>query len=76
MEKIPKILNSFDKNPGFGNPLAELLPTELQASKDAVAAFILFVLERQKAWSNKRRRRKKLTSNQVLSTKWFTNMYR
>lgn len=76
MAKIPKILKSFDKNPGFGDLLTELLPTEHQKSRDAIAAFILFVLERQKAWSNKRRRRKKLTSNQVLSNKWFTNMYR
>ena len=76
MEKMPKILKSFDKQPGFGDPLAKLLPTEHHQSKDAIAAFILFVSERQKAWSNKRRRRKKLTSNQVLATKWFTNMYR
>ena len=76
MGKIPQILKTFDKDPGFGAPLADLLPTELVQSKDAVAAFLMFVLERQKTWSNKRKGRKILTSNQTIATNWFTNMYR
>ena len=75
-DSIPRILKTFDKKPGFGDPLAELLPDEHLQSKDAVAAFLMFVLERQKTWWNKRKGRKIPTSNKVIATKWFTNMYR
>ena len=76
MTKVPKILQSFDKDTGFGSDLKDLLPLEHKPSADAVAAFLLFVLERQKTWGNKRKNRKILTKNKVLATKWFTNMYR
>ena len=75
-DEIPQILKTFDKNPGFGDSLTELLPAEHVQSKDAVAAFLMFVLERQKTWWNKTNGQKIPTSNQVIATKWFTNMYR
>ena len=53
-----------------------LLPNHLD-SADAVAAFLLFVHERQKIWKRKYTgKRQTLTKNNVLSTQWFTNMYR
>ena len=76
MAKIPHILESFNQKPGFGNNLTHLLPAEHSSSSDAVAAFLCFILERQKIWSNKRKRRKVWSSNSVMTTKWFTNMYR
>ena len=76
MAQVPIILQSFGKSPGFGNSLKDLLPREHEPSADAVAAFLLFILERQKTWGNKRKNRKTLTTNRVLATKWFTNMYR
>ena len=41
-----------------------------------MAAFLLFVLERQKIWVNKSQGMTPLTENLVLGGKWFTNMYR
>ena len=41
-----------------------------------MAAFLLFVLERQKIWVNKTRGVAPLTENLVLRGKWFTNVYR
>ena len=58
MEKIPAILKSFNKNPGFGDQLSELLPSDQVESSDAVASFLLFVCERQSIWSNKRKKNK------------------
>ena len=58
MGKIPAILKSFNKNPGFGDQLSELLPSDQVESSDAVAAFLLFVCERQTIWSNKRKKNK------------------
>ena len=45
-------------------------------SCDTVAAFVLFICERQKIWVNRNRNRPNLTQNKVLANKWFTNMYR
>ena len=42
------------KEPGFGDRLSGLLPSEQIQSSDAVAAFLMFIFERQKIWSNKR----------------------
>jgi hypothetical protein len=41
-----------------------------------VASFLCFVLERQEIWLNKRNHREVLTTNHVLASKWFTNIYR
>ena len=76
MNEIPTILESFGKSAGFGSNLRKLLPANRKESADAVAAFLLFVLERQKIWVNKSRGVAPLTENLVLGTKWFTNMYR
>merc|ERR1719471_531007 len=45
---VPTILKSFGKSSGFGVSLKKLLPEENVESSDALAAFLLFVLERQK----------------------------
>ena len=74
--EIPRILESFGKKAGFGSNLMPLLPEDRKESSDAVAAFLIFVLERQKIWVNKSRGVAPLTENLVLGGKWFTNMYR
>jgi hypothetical protein len=58
MGKIPAILKSFNKNSGFGDKLSELLPSDQTESSDAVAAFLLFVCERQTIWLNRRKKNK------------------
>ena len=76
IKKIPVILESFGREKGFGEPLEALLPQH-EDSADAVAAFLLFVFERQKVWKRKYSgKRQTLTKNNVLATQWFTNMYR
>ena len=75
-KKVQVILESFGSHNGVGDKLHELLPNHLD-SADAVAAFLLFVHERQKIWKRKYTgKRQTLTKNNVLSTQWFTNMYR
>ena len=74
--EIPRILESFGKSAGFGSNLRPLLPEDRKESSVAVAAFLIFVLERQKIWVNKSRGVSPLTENLVLGGKWFTNMYR
>ena len=76
LKEVSIILESFKKPSGFGSCLKELLPEENKESSDAVAAFLLFVLERQKIWVNKKAGVEPLTGNLVLGSKWFTNMYR
>ena len=76
INQVPTILESFGKTAGFGCNLNQLLPPERKESSDAVAAFLLFVLERQKIWLNKSRGVTPLTENLVMGGKWFTNMYR
>ena len=76
MIQAGRVLKSLNQKPGFGDCLVDMLPEEHSGSSDAVASFLYFVLERQKIWSNKRKRREVLTTNHVLATKWFTNMYR
>ena len=73
---VPTILKSFGKSSGFGVSLKKLLPEGNEESSDALAAFLLFVLERQKVWVNKKRGTEPFTKNQVIAKKWFTNMYR
>ena len=76
MDQVGHVLKSLNQEPGFGSCLVNMLPKEHSASSDAVASFLCFVFERQKIWSNKRKRREVLTTNHVLASKWFTNMYR
>ena len=76
INQVPTILESFGKTAGFGCNLKQLLPPDRKESSDAVAAFLLFVLERQKIWLNKSRGVTPLTENLVMGGKWFTNMYR
>ena len=52
--------------------LLELLPVEHAESADNVAAFLAFVVERQKTWQNERNGRN--VENQIIST--VTNVYR
>ena len=75
-KEIATVLETFDKKPGFGDPLKKLLPSHLRDTSDSVSCFILFVLERQKVWVKKYKGKKNLTSNEILEGKWFTNMYR
>ena len=76
MNEILTILESFGKKAGFGSALRPLLPAKKKETADGVAAFLLFVLERQKIWINKSRGETPLRENLVLGMKWFTNMYR
>ena len=76
MNQVGHVLKSLNQEPGIGDCLVNMLPEEHSGSSDAVASFLHFVLERQKIWSNKRKRREVLTTNHVLASKWFTNMYR
>ena len=75
MKNVPVILESFNSREGVGASLYPLLPQQKE-SCDAVAAFLMFVLERQRVWKKKQKGRQQLTQNKVLSTQWFTNMYR
>ena len=59
-------------NAGFGQGLLELLPDEHAESADDVAAFLMFVMERQKTWQNERNGLP--IKNQIIST--VTNVYR
>ena len=76
MNQVGHVLKSFNQEPGFGNCLINMLPEEHSGSSDAVASFLCFVLERQEIWLNKRKHGEVLTTNHVLASKWFTNMYR
>ena len=76
MDQVGHVLKSLNQKPGFGDCLVNMLPKEHSGSSDAVASFLCFVCERQEIWSNKRKHREVLTTNHVLSSKWFTNMYR
>ena len=67
-------MESLGKGARFGSNLRHLLQAHM--NEDAVAAFLLFVLERQKIWVNKSRGVAPLTENLVMRGKWFTNMYR
>ena len=70
------VLESFNHTSGSGDVLKELLPDHLKSRSDAVAAFIFFINERQKIFTNKRKGRRTLTNNPVLANQWFTNIYR
>ena len=73
--KLAKVLASLGQQPGVGRPLARLLQGQ-GGSQDVAAAFLCFVYERQRAYTNKYRRKEPATANEVIATKWFTNMYR
>ena len=75
MSQVGLVLASFDQKPGFGNCLSSMLG-EHAASSDAVAAFLCFIVERQKIWLNKKKGMEVLTTNHIFSSKWFTNIYR
>ena len=74
-KKIPIVLESLNSKMGVGKCLHPLLP-EHKDSCDAVAAFLLFVHERQTIWKKKQEGRQDLTENKILSTKLFCNVYR
>ena len=48
----------------------------VQHCSDEVACLLLFINERQNIWYMKYHERAHLTDNEVMSTQWFTNMYR
>eukprot|EP00092_Neocalanus_flemingeri_P084672 GFUD01106408.1.p1 GENE.GFUD01106408.1~~GFUD01106408.1.p1 ORF type:complete len:668 (-),score=190.18 GFUD01106408.1:9-1907(-) len=75
MKKVPTILKSLRSSPGCGKSLSNLLPGH-NVSWDAVAAFLRFIHERQSIWLKKNRGIMPMTKNKVMSSKWFTNMYR
>ena len=70
-----KILNSFQKEIGFGDPLIKILPTKDKKKSDMVAAFLVFLHERHTMWCKKRRGRTDLTSNPILKNHRFTNIF-
>jgi len=72
---ISELLQSLGGYVGMGEALNHLLPG-CPESSDSIAAFLLFVNERQQIWKRKQRGEKILTENKVMSEKWFTNMYR
>lgn len=74
--EVTKVLKSFNASPGFGENLKKLLPKEFKHCSDEVACLLLFIIERQNIWFSKYHNRKELTNNEVMSTQWFTNMYR
>jgi len=71
-----KLLKSFNKETGFGNNLINLLPANDRERTDDIASFLCFVFERQSIWAKRRKGEKTWTSNTILATKFFTNMYR
>ena len=71
-----KILNSFQKEIGFGDPLIKILPTKDKKNSDMVAAFLVFLYERHTIWCKKRRGITDLTSNPILKNHRFTNIFR
>jgi len=75
-DSIEVVLDSFGAKPGFGDKLKRLLPPEFRDNSDAVACFLMFINERQNVWFRKYHGKTPYTDNEVLSTKWFTNMYR
>ena len=72
MTKTEKVFKSLGIKAGFGQGLLQLLPEEHAESADNVAAFLAFVVERQKTWKNERNGRN--VENQMIST--VTNVYR
>ena len=70
--KIEKVFKSLGIKAGFGQGLLQLLPEEHAESADNVAAFLAFVVERQKTWQNERNGRN--VEDQIIST--VTNVYR
>ena len=71
-----KILNSFQKEIGFGDPLIKILPTKDKKNSNMVAAFLVFLYERHTIWCKKRRGITDLTSNPILKNHQFTNIFR
>ena len=74
--EVCKVLKSFNASPGFGDSLKKLLPKDFKHCSDEVACLLLFINERQNIWFAKYHHREVLTENEVMSTNWFTNMYR
>ena len=70
--KTEKVFKSLGIKAGFGQGLLQLLPEEHTESADNVAAFLAFVVERQKTWQNERYG--KTVENQIISA--VTNVYR
>ena len=71
-----KILDSFQKEIGFGDTLKKLLPVKDKKSSDIVAAFLVFLYERHTMWCKKRSGKTNLTSNPILKNHRFTNIFR
>ena len=64
--KVPVILKSFGRSQGAGEQLQDLLPNH-EENADGVAAFLLFVYERQMIWKRKYGgKQQRLTGNNVL----------
>ena len=70
--KTEKVFKSLGIKAGFGQGLLQILPEQHIESADNVAAFLAFVVERQKTWQNERNGRN--VENQIIST--VTNVYR
>ena len=75
-DNFKAVLNSFGVKSGYGDPLKKILPADLKSCSDRVASFLLFVNERQNIWEKKNKGKSRLTTNEVMVNKWFTNMYR
>jgi len=75
-DNFKAVLNSFGVKSGYGDPLKKILPADFKSCSDRVASFLLFVNERQTIWEKKYKGKSRLTTNEVMVNKWFTNMYR
>jgi len=72
-----RVLVSLGGEVGCGEVLKNLLSKSHRKSSDALAAFILFVYERQIIFELKSSGAEPpYTKNEVMKSKWFTNMYR
>lgn len=74
-----RVIRSLGGFCGMGHLLSHLLEEEIEESADAVAAFLLFLHERQSIWERRRReggQPNKFTNNLIMKDKFFTNLYR
>jgi len=72
-----RVLVSLDAEIGCGDVLTNYLSKSHRKSADAVAAFMHFVHARQEIFKHKSSGKSAPhTTNEVMSSKWFTNMYR
>jgi len=74
---VQRVLVSLGADIGCGQALSNFLSKSHRKSSDPVAAFMYFVHERQRIYQLKSSGcSPPYTENEVMSCKWFTNMYR